>query len=94
MTSQSCPNRLSILRKQHGMSQKQIAALVGQDRTMISMYERGRTLPSLSVAGRLQLLFDLNIAEIFPGLFRKLEQELAAKRQSLGRRVAEGVQAQ
>jgi transcriptional regulator with XRE-family HTH domain len=93
MSFESSPNRLSLLRKQNGLSQRDLAALVGQDRTMISMYERGRILPTLTAAGVFQLLFGLNVAEIFPALFRRLEQELESKRQKLGRRVPERVQA-
>jgi transcriptional regulator with XRE-family HTH domain len=87
MLFESSPNRLCVLRKQHGLSQKQLAALVGQDRTMISMYERGRVLPTLTSAGMFQVLFGLSVAEIFPELFRQLEQELEAKRQRVGRRL-------
>jgi transcriptional regulator with XRE-family HTH domain len=85
MPFESSPNRLCVLRKQHGLSQKQLAALVGQDRTMISMYERGRILPTLASAGMLQLLFGLSVAEIFPELFRQLEQGLEINRQKIGR---------
>ena len=87
MPFESSPNRLCVLRKQHGLSQKQLAALVGQDRTMISMYERGRILPTLASAGMLQLLFGLSVAEIFPELFRQLEQGLETNRQKIGRRL-------
>ena len=87
MPFESSPNRLCVLRKQHGLSQKQLAALVGQDRTMISMYERGRILPTLASAGMLQLLFGLSVAEIFPELFRQLEQGLEANRQKIGGRL-------
>ena len=87
MPFESSPNRLCVLRKQHGLSQKQLAALVGQDRTMISMYERGRILPTLASAGMLQLLFGLSIADIFPELFRQLEQGLEANRQKVGQRL-------
>jgi transcriptional regulator with XRE-family HTH domain len=87
MPFESSPNRLCVLRKQHGLSQKQLAALVGQDRTMISMYERGRILPTLTSAGMFQLLFGLSVADIFPELFRKLEQGLEANRQKVGRRL-------
>jgi|1185.fasta_scaffold00023_7 transcriptional regulator with XRE-family HTH domain len=79
------PNRLCLLRKQHGLSQKQLAALVGQDRTMISMYERGRILPTLPSAGMFQVLFGLSVADIFPELFKQLEQGLEANRQKVGR---------
>ena len=87
MLFESSPNRLCVLRKQHGLSQKQLAALVGQDRTMISMYERGRVLPTLTSAGMFQVLFGLSVAEIFPELFRQLEQGLEANRQKVGRRL-------
>ena len=87
MPFESSPNRLCVLRKQHGLSQKQLAALVGQDRTMISMYERGRILPTLTSAGMLQLLFGLSVADIFPELFRQLEHGLEANRQKVGKRL-------
>jgi transcriptional regulator with XRE-family HTH domain len=89
MLHKSSQNRLSVLRKQNGLSQKQLAALVGQDRTTISMYERGHTLPTLAAAGMFQLLFRINIAEIFPGLFGKLEQELESRRQRIGHPITE-----
>jgi len=91
MSSQSFPNRLSLLRKQNGLSQKQLAALVGQDRTMISIYERGRILPPLPCAAMFQLLFGVPIAEIFPDLFQSLEQKLHLKGQKLSDRVSERV---
>ena len=87
MPFESSPNRLCVLRKQHGLSQKQLAALVGQDRTMISMYERGRILPTLTSAGMFQLLFGLGVADIFPELFRQLEHGLEANRQKVGKRL-------
>jgi transcriptional regulator with XRE-family HTH domain len=87
MPFESSPNRLCVLRKQHGLSQKQLAVLVGQDRTMISMYERGRILPTLTSAGMFQLLFGLSVADIFPELFRQLEHGLEANRQKVGKRL-------
>jgi transcriptional regulator with XRE-family HTH domain len=87
MSLESSPNRLCLLRKQHGLSQKQLAVLIGQDRTMISMYERGRILPTLTAAGMFQLLFGLSVADIFPELFRQLEQGLEANREKIGRRL-------
>lgn len=87
MPFESSPNRLCVLRKQHGLSQKQLATLVGQDRTMISMYERGRVLPTLASAGMFQLLFGLSVADIFPELFKQLEHGLEANRQKVGKRL-------
>lgn len=88
MLYESSPNRLGLLRKQHGLSQKQLAALTGLDRTMISLYERGRVLPTLAVAGMLQILFDVNVTDIFPELFSNLQRELEANRQKNHRSLA------
>jgi transcriptional regulator with XRE-family HTH domain len=94
MLFESSPNRLCLLRKQHGLSQKQLAVLVGQDRTMISMYERGRILPTLTAAGMFQVLFGLSVADIFPELFRQLEKGVEANRQKAGRHLRERMQPQ
>lgn len=94
MSFQSSPNRLAVLRKQNGLSQKQLAALVGQHYSMISIYERGRALPRLPIAGMLQLLFGVRIAEIFPALFDKLAQELESRRISIRQRLPERVELQ
>jgi DNA-binding XRE family transcriptional regulator len=83
MLSEHSPNRLALLRRQHGLSQKQLAALVGQARTVISAYERGHVLPNLAAAGMLQLLFRVNVEEIFPGLFQGLQRELETNRLKL-----------
>lgn len=83
MLFEHSPNRLSLLRRQRGLSQKQLAALVGQARTIISAYERGHVVPNLAVAGMFQLFFDVNIAEIFPGLFNDLQKELETNRQRI-----------
>ncbi len=87
MLYEPSPNRLCLLRKQHGLSQKQLASLTGLDRTMISIYERGRTLPTFASAAMFQIIFGLNIADIFPALFRELEAELESKERKLGRRL-------
>jgi len=81
MTDESSPNRLGLLRRQHGLSQKQLAALTGVDRSMISIYERGGAIPPLAVAAIFQLHFGVSVSELFPQLFRKLQKQLEAKRQ-------------
>ena len=84
MLFEQSPNRLCVLRKQHGLSQKQLAALVGQDRTLISMYERGRILPTLAAAASFELLFGRRVSDIFPGLFEGLKTDLEANLQKKG----------
>lgn len=87
MLSEQSPNRLCLFRKRRGLSQKQLAALIGQDRTSISLYERGHILPPLSVAASFELLFGLSISEIFPGLFVSLKTELDKTLQRKGYRL-------
>jgi DNA-binding XRE family transcriptional regulator len=87
MLAELSPNGLSLLRRQHGLSQKQLAALVGQARTVISAYERGHALPNLAVAGMFQLLFRVDVSEIFPRLFESLQRELEANRMRLAHRL-------
>lgn len=83
MLSEHSTNRLALLRRQLGLSQKQLAALIGQARTVISAYERGHVLPNLAAAGMFQLLFRVNVADLFPGLFEQLQRELEANRVKL-----------
>lgn len=80
MLFEHSPNRLALLRRQHGLSQKQLAALIGQARTVLSAYERGHVLPNLAAAGMFQLIFHVNVANIFPGLFQELQRTLEANR--------------
>lgn len=94
MLAEHSPNRLALLRRQHGLSQKQLAALIGQARTVISAYERGHVLPNLAAAGMFQLFFCINVADIFPGLFQELQRELEGNKLRLARsleRMAEQV---
>jgi transcriptional regulator with XRE-family HTH domain len=81
------PNRLCLLRKQHGLSQKQLAALVGQDRTLISMYERGHILPTFPAAASFEVLFGRSVSDIFPDLFSRLKAELEESLQKKGHKL-------
>lgn len=85
MLQEHYPNRLCYLRKRHRLSQKQLAAVIRRDPTMISMYERGHVLPTFKTAAKFQLFFDANLADIFPQLFRRLQKELDETRRTLRR---------
>lgn len=83
MLQEHYPNRLCYLRKRHQLSQKQLAGLIRKDPTMISLYERGHVVPTFATAAMFQLLFETNVADIFPQLFRKLQKELEGNRRSV-----------
>lgn len=84
MLQEHYPNRLCFLRRRNHLSQKQVAALVGQkDRTMISKYERGHVQPQFSTAAKFQIVFAAQIEDIFPAEFRRFEREVEQERSKL-----------
>jgi transcriptional regulator with XRE-family HTH domain len=68
---------LRALRLQSGLSQLELAALVGVHCDSISDYERERRgIPAkLIIAG--ELLFGLSAAELFPAFYRTIEDEIS-----------------
>jgi len=56
--------RLKELRERCGMTQKDLAAMVGVSRKTISAYERGRATPSLRVALRLAQVLGVGLEEL------------------------------
>ncbi len=58
-------NCLKALRKQHGMTQAQLAEQVGVARQSIIAIEKGYFLPSIETALRLSALFKVPVEKIF-----------------------------
>ena len=58
-------NRISELRKARGMTQQDLADLLGVTRQTIISLEGGRYNPSIMLAFKLAQAFDLHIEEIF-----------------------------
>ena len=87
MLQEHYPNRICFLRKRLGLSQKQIAKLIGQNRGMISMYERGHLMPSLASACMLELLFKIPLGDLFPDFYKELGKELEANKRKLKQKI-------
>ena len=84
MLQEHYPNRLCFLRRRNHLSQKQVAALIGQtDRTMISKYEHGRVQPQFSTAAKFQIVFSARLEDIFPEEFKRYEREIGQARNKL-----------
>jgi putative transcriptional regulator len=64
-------NHIKERRLLHGLSQEELANLVGVSRQSINSIERGRYIPSLPLALRMAQLFDCPTDELF-----ELEEEL------------------
>jgi len=58
-------NRIIELRKERGLTQQDLANLLGVTRQTIISLESGRYNPSITLAFRLARTFDLNIEDIF-----------------------------
>jgi len=70
-------NRLWIARRSVGLGQKNVARLLGHKSTStISEYETGRLLPSLPTALRLAVVYDRPITDLYPDLYRTIQEEV------------------
>ncbi len=58
-------NRLEELRKQRGIKQEELAAILEVSRQTIGSLENGRYNPSILLAFKIARFFDLSIEEIF-----------------------------
>lgn len=57
-------DRVTRLRKEHGLTLEQLAAASGVSRSMLSQIERGQANPTLAVAHRIARAFGLTIGEL------------------------------
>lgn len=58
-------NRLEELRKQHGIKQEDLAAILEVSRQTIGSLENGRYNPSITLAFKIARYFGMSIEEIF-----------------------------
>ena len=66
-------NHLYSLRRNHGLLQKHVAALLGHRMTqMISQYEHGVSLPTLETALMLEIVLGARLSEIYVDLYHDL----------------------
>jgi len=50
---------------------------------MISHYERGRTVPPLPVALRLEIIYRVPVAFLFPGMYDELKRKIRGDEECL-----------
>lgn len=84
MTSPQLPNYLRANRKRLALSQGDVAFLLGaQSGTKVCRYERFLREPSLETALAYEAIFKRTVSELFPGLYQKVEGEVAARARTL-----------
>ena len=82
MTKSSVGTYLRFLRRKSGLSQRQLAKILGSvTANQISRHERTATPPNLLIAFGYQVVFQLPVSQIFPGLYHAVE---TAIEESLG----------
>lgn len=59
--------RLVAARAESGLSQSQVSASTGAPQPMISLYERGRRTPTVSMLLKLARAYGINPADLLPG---------------------------
>lgn len=63
-------NDLYVTRRERGLSQKYVAALLGQSSTReLSKYERGVKLPPLPAALKLEIIYRRPVAFLYPDIY-------------------------
>jgi len=85
MASSQLPNYLRANRKRLALSQKEVAFLLGAAK--VCRYERFAREPSLRTALAYEVIFQRPARELFGGLHKALEKQVAARARSLGKRV-------
>jgi transcriptional regulator with XRE-family HTH domain len=78
------PDYLRSDRRRAGLSQEDIAVLLGSGVLAISRYERMRRLPPLEIALAYQAVFGTPVAELFAGRYREIVKQVRARARSRG----------
>lgn len=67
MLNQKIGTFISVLRKEQGLTQEQLAEQLGISNRSVSRWENGRTLPDLSLLQALSAVLDVSLAELLSG---------------------------
>src|ERR1041384_3504983 len=87
MPSPLLPNYLRANRKRLALSQDEVAFLLGtRSGGKVCRYERFVRQPSLETALAYEAIFRRSVSELFPGLYQKVERDVAERAKILGER--------
>jgi DNA-binding XRE family transcriptional regulator len=83
-------NYLRVHRRTWRLTQDELAFLLGYfDQSIIARLERGERAATLAVAHACELIFGVELRELFPALFESVEEGILARLHELRERVAE-----
>ena len=85
----SLPNYLRMHRKRMGLSQKDVAYLLGcRSGAKVSRYERFAREPTLRTAIACEAVFNTPIRKLFAGVYEEVERAVERRARVLARRLA------
>jgi transcriptional regulator with XRE-family HTH domain len=88
MTPHRLENYLRSYRKESGLSQQEVAFLLGcDDGTLVSRYEKRRRLPPIETALACEEIFGVPLAELFAGMRQSVGKDIAKRRMELRSRL-------
>ena|SRR5205085_8096576 len=86
--SRKLQNYLRTYRKRFGLSQKELAFLLGvKGSEKISRYEKFQQVPNLKTALMLQALLGAPVSELFAGIYEQAEREASKRARALMRKM-------
>ena len=84
MSSRLLPNYLRSHRKRLGLSQDEVAFLLGtQSGAQVSRYEQFVREPSLATALACEVIFQRPASELLGGIYKEIEQQVAERAKAL-----------
>lgn len=90
MTSRPAGSYLRTHRKKSGLSQSELASILGLvTELQISRHERSLTLPLFLTAISYEIVFQVPISELFPGLYETVRQNIDERLSELEERLHE-----
>src|SRR5438552_456811 len=89
MSSHKLPNYLRVYRKRFGLSQVEVAFLLGwSDSSQPSRYEHFARVPTLRTALALAVIFHVPVYELFSREYQKVENAVCRRAERLEARLA------
>ena len=93
MASHKLPNYLRMYRKRAGLTQAEVAFLLGaHDGAKVSRYERNARIPGLETALRYCAIFREPITELLAGIYEEIERETITRARRLSTKVGQSDQ--
>ncbi len=69
-------NRIKMLRKQHGITQEQLAGVLGVSFQAVSKWENGITLPDITLAPKIAAYFGVSLDELFDFSLKEMTADI------------------